>query len=127
MRNTLKIIGLIILTSISFAGGIFVTSVLHLGSPIITVNLHNDSTKEISSLRLTHEHGLIDVQKMAAGATRTLRFFAPAESSYKITLVFTDGKSLEGRSTYVEAGYSISETITQEEIKTEFDHLAYHP
>lgn len=127
MRSILKIAGLITLMLISFATGVFVAGVLHLGSPIVTVKLHNVSGKEIVSLRLVHEHGLVEVANLATGATRTVRFYAPGESSYKITMVFSDGRSLEGGAGYVEAGYSITETIAAGEIKTEYDLLHYSP
>lgn len=127
MQKTIKIIGLITLVLISFATGVFVAGVLHLGSPIVTVKLHNVSGKEIVSLRLVHEHGLVEVANLATGTTRTVRFYAPGESSYKITMVFSDGRSLESREAYVEAGYSITETITAVEIKTEYDLLRYSP
>lgn len=121
----IKIIGLITLVFISFATGVFVASVLHLGSPIVTVKLHNVSDKEIVSLRLVHEHGLVEVANLATGATHTVRFYAQGESSYKITAGFSDGQSLEGGAGYVEAGYSITETIAAGEIKTEYDLLGY--
>lgn len=127
MRKTIKIIGLITLVFISFATGVFVAAVLHLGSPIVTVKLHNVSGKEIVSLRLVHEHGLVEVANLATGATRTVRFYAPGESSYKITTVFSDSRSLEGGAGYVEAGSSITETIAAGEIKTEYTRLHYSP
>ena len=36
-------------------------------------------------------------------------------------------KSLKGGAGYAEAGYSITETITAGEIKTEYDLLRYSP
>jgi hypothetical protein len=40
-------------------------------------------------------------------------------------MVLSDGRSLEGREGYVEAGYSITETIAAGKIKTEYDLLRY--
>lgn len=125
MRKTLKIVGLIILVLVSFVTGVFVAGFLHLGSPIVTVKLHNASGKEIASLRLVHEHGQVEVANLASGTTRIIRFYSPGESSYKISMRFSDGQSLEGGAGYVEAGYSITETITEGGIKTEYDLLHY--
>jgi hypothetical protein len=125
MRLSYKITGLIAMILISFAAGVFVAACLHLGSPIATVNLHNASGKEIVSLRLVHEHGIIEIANLAVDATRIVRFYAPGESGYKISLVFSDGKSLESSEGYVEAGYLITETITDKEIKSEFYLSAY--
>jgi hypothetical protein len=36
---------------------------------------------------------------------------------------FSDGQSFKGSAGYVEAGYSITETIAAGKIKTEYDHL----
>jgi hypothetical protein len=118
---------MIALVLVSFAVGVFVAAALHLGSPIATVKLQNASGKGIVSLRLVHEHGVVEVANLAVDATRTVRFYVPGESSYKITSVFADGQSLKGGAGYVEAGYSITETIAPGEIKTEYDSLRYSP
>jgi hypothetical protein len=118
---------MIALILISFATGLFVAAVLQLGSPIVTVTLHNVTGKEIVSLRLVHEHGVVEVANLATSTARTVRFYAPGVSRYRITLEFSDGQSLKGGAGYAEAGYSITETITAGEIKTEYDLLRYSP
>lgn len=125
MRRTFRIIGISCLVLISFGAGAFMSAVLHFGSPIATVNLHNASNKEITSVRLIHEHGLVDIVNLPVNARRKILFYAPGESSYKITLVFSDGTSLEGSEVYVEAGYSITETITEQGLESEYRRFAY--
>lgn len=127
MHGSFKIIGLISLVLASFATGVFVAAFLHLGSPIVTVKLHNTSDKEIASLQLVHEHGLVEVKNLEADGARTLHFYSPAESSYELKVVFTDGRSIEGGAGYVEAGYTVTETISESEIKSDIDLIGYRP
>jgi hypothetical protein len=121
--------GLIMITLVlvSFAAGIVVAAALHLGAPIATVRLHNASGKGIASLRLVHEHGLVEFANLAIDATRSVHLYVPGKSSYMITLVFADGQSLKGGASYVEAGYLITETIADSEVKTEYTSLRYQP
>ena len=51
----------------------------------------------------------------------------PGKSSYIITLAFADGQSLKDGAGYVEAGYLITETIAESEVKTEYTSLRYRP
>jgi hypothetical protein len=128
MRRTLRILGLVSLILTSFLAGILAAGMFHFFTPIVTVEIHNISGKEIDSLRLVHEHGTVEVAHLPADATRSVRFYAPGESSYKIALVFSDGQALEGGAGYVEAGYSTTETITASEIKSDHNILgSYRP
>lgn len=122
---TLKIVGLSALIFISFLAGAFLSAVLHLGAPIATVNLHNASNKEIASVRLIHEHGLVEIANLPINANRTVLFYAPGESSYKIAVMFSDGQSIESNEVYVEAGYSITETITEQGLESDYRLFAY--
>jgi len=118
---------LITLVLVSFAAGFVVAAALHLGAPIATVRLHNASGKGIASLRLVHEHGLVEFANLAIDATRSATFYVPGKSSYSINLAFADGQSLKGGAGYVEAGYYITETIAESEVKTEYTSLRYRP
>jgi hypothetical protein len=118
---------MITLVLVSFAAGIVMAAALHLGAPIATVRLHNASGKGIASLRLVHEHGLVEFANLAIDATRSVHFYVPGKSSYMITLVFADGQALKGDASYVEAGYLITETIADSEVKTEYASLRYQP
>jgi len=122
-------LGLIMITLLlaSFVAGVVVAAALHLGAPIATVRLHNASGKGTVSLRLVHEHGLVEFANLAIGATRTAHFYVPGKSSYIINLAFADGQSLKGGAGYVEAGYLITETIAESEVKTEYTSLRYQP
>ena len=72
-----KIFGAVALLVVGFVAGALTSAVLHLGSPIVTVEVKNASTREINSLRLTHEHGLLEIGNLKVGASRTVRFYAP--------------------------------------------------
>jgi hypothetical protein len=118
---------IITLVLVSFAAGVVVAAALHLGAPIAEVRLHNASGEGIASLRLVHEHGLVEFANLAIDATRTAHFYVPGKSSYIITLAFADGQSLKDGAGYVEAGYLITETIAESEVKTEYTSLRYRP
>ncbi len=119
MRKPLKIIGIVSLVLISFAAGTIMAVVFHLGSPIVTVQLENASEKEITSLRISHEHGIVELKNIEAGGSRTVHFYAPGDSSYELSLVFANGQTLQSGPTYVEPGYSVTAVITEHEIKSQ--------
>jgi hypothetical protein len=119
MRKLVKIIEMISLASASFAGGALLATVLHLFPPLVGVTLHNASGKRIESLRLTHEHGIVEITNLSAGSFRVLRFYAPAESSYRIKVVYSDGEVLESDGRYVQASDAETVTITGKDITSE--------
>lgn len=127
MRNLLKVFALAALVLISFGAGAITAAILHLGSPIVTVRLKNDSTQRIASVHLEHEHGSLSVANIESGDSRKVRFYAPGESSYRIQVAFADGHLLAGGAGYVEAGHGVTEVISDAAIKSDHKLFAYEP
>lgn len=127
MRKWLKIVALVALVVGSFGAGAFTAAIFHFGSPIVTVLFQNASAQKITSANLEHEHGSLSVTNIEPGGSRKVHFYAPGESSYKIQVAFADGHTVSGGAGYVEAGYSVTEVITDATIKTNFQLFAYTP
>lgn len=120
MRRLLKAAALATLVLVSFGAGAITASILHLASPIVTVQLKNVSDQKIKAVQLEHEHGSLTAATIGPGDSRLVRFYSPAESSYSIKVVFADGRTLSGGGGYVEAGYKITEVISDDKIKTNY-------
>ncbi|MCC6140398.1 MAG: hypothetical protein IT389_07260 [Nitrospira sp.] len=127
MRKSLKIVAFAALTLISFGAGAITAAIFHLGSPIVTVRLQNASTQRIASVHLEHEHGSLSATNIESGDSRKVRFYAPGESSYRIQVAFADGHLLAGGAGYVEAGYGVTEVISDAAIKSDHKFFAYEP
>lgn len=125
MRAVLKIVGLVALALISFGAGTITAAFFHFGSPIVTVSLENAATQRITSVHLKHEHGSLSVSNIGPGQSRIARFYAPGESSYEIQVDFANGKTVFGGAGYVEAGYKVTEVITDTEIRSDIQHFNY--
>jgi len=116
-----------------FGAGIFTATVLHFGSPIVGIDLTNKSSQKIQSIDINHDTGrngkvryqIIDLQP---NETRTLRMYAPAESTYEVIVTFADGARLVGGQGYVEAGYRVREAIGSQKIESRVDQYGgYRP
>lgn len=121
----LKVGALVALALISFGAGAITAAFFHFGSPIVTVSLENAATQRITSVYLKHEHGSLSVPNIDPGQSRTARFYAPGESSYEIQVNFANGKTAFGGAGYVEAGYKVTEIITDTEIRSDIQHFNY--
>lgn len=109
-----------------FAAGAFTATVFHTGSPIVTIDFFNNSNQKIQSIDINHEigrHGKVHYQitGLEPNETRTLRVYAPAESSYEVTATFADNSRVVGGAGYVEAGYRVRESIGPQKIESKFE------
>mgnify|MGYP000639720927 CR=1 FL=1 len=127
MRKLIKGVGLAALVLGSFSAGAITAAIFHLGSPIVTVQLQNASAQKIASVHLEHEHGSLSVTNIEPGDSRKVHFYSPGESSYKIQVTFADGHTISGGAGYVEAGYRITEVISNATIKSDFQLFTYMP
>lgn len=127
MRKLLKVVALAALVLGSFGAGVITTAIFHFGSPIVTVQLQNASAQKIASVHLEHEHGSLSVTNIDPGDSRKVCFYSPGESSYKIQVAFADGHTISGGAGYVEAGYGITEVISDVTIKSDFQRFTYAP
>lgn len=122
----MKKIILLISFVLVFVAGLFTATVFHTGSPIVTIDLTNNSTQKIQTIDINHEigkHGKVRYQitGLEPKQTRTLRVYAPAESSYEVVVTFADNSRVVGGQGYVEAGYRVSETIGHQKIESKVD------
>ena len=127
MRRLLKVVALVALVLISFGAGVITAAIFHVGSPIVTVQLQNASAQKIASVHLEHEHGSLSATNIESGGSRKVRFYAPGESSYQIQVTFSDGHTITGGAGYVEAGYGVTEVITDATIKSDYQLFPYAP
>src|SRR5437899_985104 len=96
----------LILTVLAFVAGILAGSILHIGDPVVRVSVENRSSREITKVVLTHEHGTaISVRPIPAGQSAMLRFWSPAETSFSCAITLSDGSVLDCGGGYAEAGY----------------------
>jgi hypothetical protein len=127
-----KIILLISFVAV-FVAGAFTATVLHIGSPIVTIDLTNNTNQKIQSIDINHEigrYGKVRYQLtgLEPNQTRTLRVYAPAESSYEVAVTFADNSRVVGGAGYVEAGYRVREAIGPQKIESKFDLIGgYKP
>lgn len=85
----------------------------------VTVIVRNTSGKGIASVRLEHQRGVAVVGNLARGDTKTVRFEAGGETTYRLRVRFADGSEVAGGGGYAEAGYEFSEEVRDSAIKTE--------
>jgi hypothetical protein len=122
----LKKIIIVIATLGAFVIGFLVASILHSGSPLIDIEITNNSGEDIQSIKIDHEIGRdnkIQYQfgGLKTGSKKLVHLYAPAESSYEVTVAFTDGKKITGGEGYVEAGYHVTEIIEKDKIESKVD------
>lgn len=120
MRKYLKYIALFASALMIFAAGMITEAIRSRSGLMVTVVLVNESTHNIESVVLTHEHGSLIVANIKAGAQRTIGFYSPGESSYKLQVHFQNGRTVAGGAGYVEAGYKITEVISDSNIKSDY-------
>lgn len=129
MKKTILLISFVVV----FATGFFAATVLHIGSPIVTIDFTNNSTQKIQSIDINHEIGRYgkvryQITGLEPKETRTLRVFAPAESSYEVAVTFADNSRVVGGAGYVEAGYRVREVIGSQNIESKFNLIGgYKP
>ena len=116
-----------------FTAGAITATILHIGSPIVTIDFTNNTTKKIQSIEITHEIGTdgkvrYQITGLEPKETRTLRVYAPAESSYEVIATFADNSRVVGGAGYVEAGYRVKESIGPQNIESKIDMMgSYKP
>jgi len=127
-----KILYLLLLIVV-FIGGVFISAVIHFGSPIVTIEFINKSDNEIKTTEIIHEAGRFGeiqhrISSLRPGEKRQIRIWAPAESSYRLIVTFADGRQLTGGFGYIEPGYKTTEIIEGDKIKSDANAFgAYRP
>ena len=85
----------------------------------MSLSLFNSTSRPISSVRVTHEHGVELVGDILPSQTRTATFIARGETSYSLSVTFADGTSLATEPRYAESGYRVTERITDRAVETD--------
>jgi hypothetical protein len=90
-------------------------------NPYVQVTVSNDAAIPIQTARADSEGGIYIIENIPVGSSKTLKLYAAGESSYKLTVTFMNGKTLQGGAGYVESGYKVTENVTNENIKSDID------
>jgi hypothetical protein len=109
-----------------FGAGIFTATMLHIGSPIVTIDFVNNSPKKIRLIEISRESTRdanirYQIPGLDPGKARTFKMYALGESSYEVVVTFSGDTRLVGEEGYVEGGYKVKETIGPQKIESEVD------
>jgi len=69
----------------------------------------------------------LSVTNTEPGVSRKVHFYAPGESGYQLQVTFGEVHSIMGGGGCVEAGYGVTEVITDATIKSDFHLFTYAP
>jgi hypothetical protein len=113
-RSTLAGIGIAVAIVLAFCGLV----VLWPASPVI-VRIKNETRRTITSVELKHEEGIEVARGISAGQSASVRFRPRGETSYQLTVHFSDGSQTSGGGGYAEAGYRFTEHVSDVGIRTD--------
>ncbi|MBF9255020.1 hypothetical protein I2I11_17095 [Pontibacter sp. 172403-2] len=110
------VIGIGLLFLFILVKGLFVAQ-LEVPKNHVTVRISIKSKNEIDKLTLTSSSSKQIIK--LEGQTETVIIFPnPGEGTFKICILFSDGKEVCSKESYVEAGYSPKLELTDNEIRT---------
>lgn len=116
-----KIVLLIIFIA-AFVSGIVLSSVMHLGCPMVSINLINESGKDIPIVDIFHETKYgethLHVTNLKTGEKRKMKVWTPSEGSYRLIVTFADKRQLASGAGYIEPGYKMTESIKYDKIES---------
>lgn len=95
--------------------------------PNMEVVIINNSNQSISAVDLhTKKTGKnIRLRGVGVGTEVAVKFHNDGEDTFSLTVHFPDGKEIRGESVYIEPGYRVIESVTQEKITAEHDLPAF--
>jgi hypothetical protein len=102
---------LTLLIAVTFCVGYALGVRSHVGDPVVSLEIVNRAREPIRTVIVKHEHGTAVAAGIDSGESKTLKFFAPGETSFRTTVDFASGLHLEGAENYAEAGYHITTTV----------------
>lgn len=115
-----KFLSVLLVLAAGFLFGYRTAVMIQAGAPLVTVRVVNESGKTVAPFRLMYGNSVVTVDELADGASYLARFYAPAETSYRVEADFADGTLIEAGPRYIEPGISAIETIKESEITTMF-------
>ncbi|MCE1242837.1 hypothetical protein [Oryzomicrobium sp.] len=116
MSTLLRIIAWCVLVLSGFGIGAITAVVRGWGSPVVTLELANQSGRSIQSFVVRYDtcgnKASITSEGPSAGQSKRIYFSVCGEGGYALEVVFSDGQRMVSRNSYVESGYSITEVVT---------------
>jgi hypothetical protein len=91
----------------------------------VTLNMVNNSGKQIASMKVVDEKQTYEVGGISVGQARVFQFSARGETSFGLIARFDDGSEARGGVGYAENGYTFTATIEEATITSRLDKLSY--
>ena len=85
----------------------------------VCIVIKNRSGNNIKTLAVIHERGKSEMSNISDRENASVSFNSPGESSYKIRVVFENGKMIESKDAYIEGGYKMTQEIKANSIESE--------
>lgn len=86
---------------------------------VIIINQSGHNTK---ILTLKDEQGIKDIGPLTNNSKTSLMYKSAGENSYIITAILDNGDTIKSKGNYTEGGYSMTEIITKDSIKTKYNN-----
>src|SRR5256885_1753101 len=103
MMKAFKVVAVLLLVTISFVAGAVTYALNQPRVMSVTVELRNNSGKDIAEIELKEGHGTaLKLPGLPSAQSTITAFYYPGETSYSLRVAFTDGRVLEGGGNYVE-------------------------
>lgn len=120
MKPTVAISLTVIVAVVAFAFGAWAAIYRGWGNRTVTANIVNSSGSILSSFAIDYQTcgvaGSMTGGSLGKGEAGQLRYSVCGEGGYVVRVVFEDGRVLEGREGYVEAGYITTEEVTADAV-----------
>ncbi len=87
----------------------------------VNVTVENKSGQNIKSLTLKHEYGSIEMKNLSNQENVNLIFKNGGENSYRVFAKLNNDSIVSSSGNYVEAGYTTTEIIFADKVKTTND------
>jgi hypothetical protein len=106
-----------------FAAGAITAAVRGWGSPLVSVAVRNDTSRELRQVDLHYSTcggaSTISVRALAPATTHTFTFLVCGEGGYALAAIDQNGKPLASAQGYVESGYRINAYVEPAAIRSE--------
>ena len=89
--------------------------------PYVQLSVKNDAENPIQKVRVDSGGDVYLIENVPVGSFKSLKLYSAGESTFKVTVTFANGKTLQGGSEYVESGYKVTEHVTNEKIESDIN------
>ena len=96
------------------------TTCKYLAKGDVCIILKNRSGKLIKSLELKHSKIPYKIENFENNQNANISYNSPGESSYLVTVIFENGKTIKSKGSYTEGGYTMTEIIHKDKIETKY-------